>query len=136
VEIRECREEDWEQVWYLWQQCHLTPPPGCTSSRAVKCRTKPALSLIADSGGVIVGSAVGTWDGERGWVCSVVVDPRLRRMNVARHLLQELENKLREKGAEYVITLVPKENLEAQVLFEGAGFENLPNHIIMGKSLK
>jgi ribosomal protein S18 acetylase RimI-like enzyme len=57
-------------------------------------------------------------------------------MSVARHLLQELENKLREKGAEYVITLVPKENLEAQVLFEAAGFENLPNHIIMGKPLK
>jgi ribosomal protein S18 acetylase RimI-like enzyme len=47
-----------------------------------------------------------------------------------------LENKLREKGAEYIITLVPKENLEAQVLFEAAGFENLPNHIIMGKSLR
>ena len=136
VEIRECREGDWEQVWYLWQHCHLTPPPGCTSSRAVRCGTEPALSLIADSGGVIVGSAVGTWDGERAWICSVVVDPRIRRTSVARNLLQELENKLREKGAEYVITLVPKENLEAQVLFEAAGFEDLSNHIIMGKPLK
>jgi len=136
MEIRECREEDWEQVWRLWEVCRLTPPPGCTSGRALRCRTNTALSLIADSGGVIVGSAVGTWDGERGWVCSVVVDPRLRRMSVARHLLQELENKLREKGAEYVITLVLKENLEAQVLFEAAGFEDLSNHIIMGKPLK
>jgi ribosomal protein S18 acetylase RimI-like enzyme len=57
-------------------------------------------------------------------------------MNVARHLLQELENKLREKGAEYIITLVPRDNLEAQVLFDADGFENLPNYIIMGKPLK
>ena len=102
----------------------------------MRCGTEPALSLIADSGGVIVGSAVGTWDGERAWICSVVVDPRIRRTSVARNLLQELENKLREKGAEYVITLVLKENLEAQVLFEAAGFEDLSNHIIMGKPLK
>lgn len=136
MEIREFREEDWGQVWSLWQVCRLSLPPGCASGRTVRCCARPVLFLIADAGGAVVGTAVGTWDGERGWVCSVAVDPRFRRMGIARRLIQGLEDRLRQKGASYLLTLVPRENLEAQDLFEAAGFEHFPEHIIMGKPLR
>lgn len=133
--IRECREEDWEQVWHLWKLCRLTTPPGCISGRTARCCAAVALSLIADAGGIVVGSAVGTWDGERGWVCCVAVDPRLGRMGIAHRLLQELEDKFREKGATYLVTLVPKDNPETQSLFEASGFGQMADHIIMSKPL-
>ncbi len=133
--IRDYRETDRDQVWHLWEISGLTLPPGCRSSKSVACRTGAALFLVADTDNGVVGSATGTWDGERGWICSVAVAPPFRRAGLARNLVQELEKRLREKGASCVLTFVPRDNLFSQMLFEDCGFRPMGDHIVMGKTL-
>ncbi|MBI4333691.1 MAG: GNAT family N-acetyltransferase [Chloroflexi bacterium] len=134
--IRDYREQDWDQVWHLWELCHLPPPPGCSSAGSKPCLGGNSLCLVADTENGIIASATGTWDGERGWICCIAVEPRFRRGNTARRLIEEMESRLRKKGASCVLTFVPRDNSFAQMLFEDAGFGVLGDHIVMGKPLQ
>lgn len=136
MQVRQMTAQDWPQVHFLWEGTgHAFCAGHATRSQHHRWEQDPELFLVAETGGTVVGTAVAAWDGEAGWVCSVAVDPRFRRMGIARNLVGELEARLRHKGASLIFSMVPRDNAGAQDLFETEGFAVDETRVIMMKRL-
>ncbi|MFT4728642.1 MAG: ribosomal protein S18 acetylase RimI-like enzyme [Granulosicoccus sp.] len=107
--IRTFRPDDTAAVISLWQACELTRPwnnPELDIQR--KLSVNDDLFLVADDGGQIVGSIMGGYEGHRGWINYLAVDPSLQKQGLGRELMDAIESRLLDKGC-------PKINLQVRV---------------------
>src|SRR6476660_3670746 len=107
VEIRPCRIGDVEAVLALWRRADAVPRP---TDRPDALRRRLArdrdLFVLAWDGSRLVGSLMGGWDGWRGQMYRLAIDPDYRRLGLARRLVEAVETRLRELGAERITSLV------------------------------
>jgi ribosomal protein S18 acetylase RimI-like enzyme len=123
LSIRACRLEDIEGVLELWRQADATPGVTDTADdlgRAVA--DSPAHVLVAEVGGRIVGSIIGTFDGWRGNIYRLAVHADYRRRGVARALVAEVEERLTRQGAKRITALVEKDHPWAMPFWEAVGY--------------
>jgi len=84
--IRSFSADDTEALVELWRRCELLRPwndPHDDIER--KLATDPDLLLVAIEDGAVVGSAMVGYDGHRGWVNYLAVDPDSRRRGMGGH---------------------------------------------------
>lgn len=114
LSIRACRLEDRGAVLELWRQADATPGVTDTADDLRRAITdSPAHVLVAEVGGRIVGSIIGTFDGWRGNIYRLAVHPDHRRQGIARVLVAEVEKRLTGQGARRITALVEKDHLWA-----------------------
>ncbi len=98
--LREFTMADYEAVDRLWRGAGLwMRPSDAVEQVALKLTRDPDLFLVACAGEVVVGVAMGGWDGRRAYIYHLAVDPPWRRRGVADRLMDELEERFRAKGA-------------------------------------
>jgi ribosomal protein S18 acetylase RimI-like enzyme len=83
----------------------------------------PGLFLVVEAGGAIVGSAMGAWDGRRGWLYHVAVAAEHRRSGIGREMVARIEAGLRTTGCPRVNVIVGPENDVARAFWIDAGYE-------------
>ena len=138
VVLREFRfPEDYAKVIDLWEHAG----PGIHVRRsdekkeiAKKLQRDPDLFLVAESGGRIIGSVMGGFDGRRGLVYHLAVQEDLRNKGIGTALMNELETRLKEKGCLKAYLLVTRENNLAMEYYTAHGWENM-DLFIFGKDL-
>lgn len=79
--------------------------------------------LIAESGGIVIGTLIAAWDGWRGSFYRLAVHPDRRRLGVAKALLREGERRLRARGAVRLTAIVADDHLGAMGFWMAAGYE-------------
>jgi len=127
---------DFEAVASLWRSSGFETRPGDSRSELRrKLRRDPDLFLVAQEDSRIVGSVLGAWDGRRGWVYHLAVDPGHRRRHIAQKMLSELESRMKEKGVLKVNAMVYLWNDPSLSLFEGQGYNRQSDMVVMGKQL-
>src|SRR5690348_6156090 len=98
--IRPYQDSDEQAVIALWNE--VLPDPAPHNDPATSICTKLAverdLFFVADVGGAVAGTAMGGYDGHRGWIYSVAVKPRHRRQGIGSALIRRLEAALSERG--------------------------------------
>ena len=98
--LRPCRATDVEQVLELWRragaQPSVTDRPDALRRRLRRDRSLFVLAWDRDR---LVGSLIGGWDGWRGHLYRLAVDPACRRRGIARRLVRDVEARLRKLGA-------------------------------------
>lgn len=88
-----------------------------------KLARDPDLFLVAEAGGRIVGAVLGGFDGRRGMVYHLAVAHALRRQGIAGLLMDELEQRLRQKGCIRAYLLVTRDNHEAIRFYEAHSWQ-------------
>jgi ribosomal protein S18 acetylase RimI-like enzyme len=85
------------------------------------------LFLVACQGPRLVGTLIAGWDGWRGSMARLAVDPSYRRQRVAHRLVQAAEARLWKKGAKRIGALVFSDNMAGEQFWLAAGYAPEPN---------
>jgi ribosomal protein S18 acetylase RimI-like enzyme len=127
-----CFSQDFEAVRSLW----ATAGPGVHLGRSdtpeeiqKKLQRDPDLFLIAEVEGRIAGAVMGGYDGRRGMIYHLAVEPAYRLRGIGVALMDELERRLRQKGCLKCYLLVTHDNLGAQMFYEAHGWERMELYI-------
>jgi ribosomal protein S18 acetylase RimI-like enzyme len=137
VTIRPYRPEDEPAVVALWRRIFPDAPAHNVPELDIrrKMRVQPELFLLAVEGARLVGTAMGGYDGHRGWVYYLAVLPEHRRRGVGRALLRRLETELAARGCPKINLQVRSTNRPAADFYRCLGYE-LEDRISMGKRLE
>jgi ribosomal protein S18 acetylase RimI-like enzyme len=123
LSLRACRPEDIAALLELWQKADAIPSVTDTAEDLERAIAEgPAHVLVAEIGGRLAGSIIGTFDGWRGNIYRLAVHPDYRRRGVARALVAEIEEKLTRLGAKRVTALVEKTHQLAMGFWEAVGY--------------
>ena len=130
LSIRDARLADVEAVLQLWRQAGATPSVTDTADDLRRALAAgPANVLVADVDGRLVGSIIGAFDGWRGNIYRLAVDPGYRRRGIARALVAEVEQRLARHGAKRITALVEKAIPWATGFWPAVGY-GLDNRIV------
>ncbi len=119
----------------LWQKCDLTRPYNDPHKDiARKMKVDPDLFLVGLDGDNVVATAMGGYDGHRGWVNYLGVDPDYQRQGLGEQIMAAVEKALLARGCPKFNLLVRTENISAQKFYESIGFSR-DDCVEMGKRL-
>ena len=122
--IRPFRAADEEAVIALWRACDLVRPQNDPRKDiARKGRVNPEWFLVGeDAEGRIVGSVMVGYEGHRGWINYLAVEPSRQRTGRGRALMAEAERLLRAAGCPKINLQVRSRNAGVIAFYERIGF--------------
>jgi ribosomal protein S18 acetylase RimI-like enzyme len=123
VVFRDLRAADGDQLRKLWATCGFRALGDDDLSLARMARRNPGLLLVASEGTRVVASALGAWDGRRGWIYHVATAETHRRQGIASKLVGQVEAGLRDLGCPKVSVLVRDENEDARGFWRARGYD-------------
>ena len=135
MDIIEYKSEYESAVIELWEKCDLTRPwnnPGLDIER--KMKDKPELFLVGLINGKVVASVMGGYEGHRGWVYYLGVEPEQRKRGLAKRMMDAIEERLLEMGCPKINIQVRSGNTGALNFFGKIGY-NTEERISLGKRL-
>jgi ribosomal protein S18 acetylase RimI-like enzyme len=135
MKIRPYASGDESAVIALWQKCNLTRPqnnPKLDIER--KLKVNPELFLVGLVEGKVVATAMGGYDGHRGWVYYLGVDPACQKKGLGRQMMEAIEKKIRAMGCPKINLQIRTDNLGAVKFYEKIGYKT-DETVQMGKRL-
>ncbi len=136
MEIREYQESDEKEVIELWFKCNLMIP-GSNPKRDIerKLKVDHDLFLVGNVNGKIVASVMGGYEGHRGWINFLAVDPKYQRRAYGRLIMEAVEERIKEKGCPRINLQVRSSNKDVIELYQAIGY-TVDNVVGLGKRLK
>ncbi len=135
LEVRQFVEADRAAVITLWETCDLLRPwndPDRDIDR--KIAHDPDGFLIGESGGRIVAAAMAGYDGHRGWINYLAVDPEIGGSGIGRTMMEAAESHLLGLGCPKINIQVRGSNADAIAFYERIGFSR-DDVVNLGKRL-
>jgi ribosomal protein S18 acetylase RimI-like enzyme len=123
IEIRPFRPMEGDQVVSLWHRCDLVRPwndPHEDIRR--KLAVRPDLFLVAEEEGTILGTVMAGYEGHRGWINYLAVDPSRRREGLGLRLMGEAERRLADEGCPKINLQVRSSNVAVISFYERLGY--------------
>jgi len=122
IVVRALRRSDGPALRTMWESEGLLVVGDDDDGLATMARRNPGLLLVATVGDTIVGSALGGWDGRRGWIYHVAIAPGHRRRGIARRLVEQIEAGLRAVGCRKVNAIVMDHNQGGAAFWTTMGY--------------
>jgi ribosomal protein S18 acetylase RimI-like enzyme len=113
MEIAEYREKYGGEVIELWFKCKLVVTSN-NPRRDIerKVEVDRDLFLVGIINGKVVATVMGGYEGHRGWINYLAVDPEHRNNGYGRLIMREVEKRIRARGC-------PKINLQVRATNDG-----------------
>jgi ribosomal protein S18 acetylase RimI-like enzyme len=133
--IRVVQEKDFEFIVDLWRACGLEHPNNDSESMMRrKFGYQRDLFLVAEMDSTLVGTVMGGYEGRRGWINLLGVDPDYQRQGIATALMKAVEGKLAELDCPKVNLQIRTTNLQAIEFYQKIGYGQ-DEVVSMGKKL-
>lgn len=130
---------EYDQLISLWNRCGL---PCETSDRDSRERIEQQIYddyviilTLKDDAGKLIGVVIGTYDGRKGWINRLAIDPDYRGRRLAARLIEAVEEKLAELGAQVIGLLIEDENVPSMAAFKHCGYECWSDFVYFRKKL-
>jgi ribosomal protein S18 acetylase RimI-like enzyme len=123
MHIRPYLESDEASVIALWHACGLTRPwndPAKDIARKLTVQREGF--LVGEVDGTVIASVMAGYDGHRGWINYLAVDPALRHQGHARALLDEVERLLLAAGCPKINLQIRTGNTAVRAFYERLGY--------------
>lgn len=124
MKIRSFTTEDTEAVVNLWEQCSLTVPrndPRQDIQR--KMAVQPELFLVGLLAGKVISSVMGGYDGHRGWLYYLAVDPEYQGQGLGKQIVTEIERRIKQRGCPKINLMVRTSNKKVIAFYRSLGYE-------------
>lgn len=122
IAIREYRPGDGPSLRALWREAGFRLIGDDDEGLATFATRNPGSFLVADHDGRVVGSAMGGWDGRRGWIYHVTTAGDHRRLGLGSALAGRVESVLRSLGCRRCLVIVENDNHEAFAFWHAQGY--------------
>lgn len=123
MKIRRFKSADQAAVIGLWHRCGLVVPkndPG--RDIALKMDWQPELFFVGEDDGRITGTVMAGYEGHRGWINYLAVDPDAQRLGLGRGLMSAAEDALRALGCPKINLQVRSTNEEVIAFYRRLGY--------------
>lgn len=129
VVLREYRSADGSALRELWAANGMITAGDDDLGLRMFVQRNPGLLVVAVQGSLVVGSAMGAWDGRRGWIYHVATAATQRRTGLGRRLVREVEGRLKERGSRRVNVVIRDGNEAGDAFWDALGYESSPSRI-------
>jgi len=133
--IRSYLPKDKDTVIKLWRKCELIQDchiPEQDIER--KLKVNPELFLVGLVDDKVVATVMGGYEGHRGWVNYLAVEPSLQRRGLGRQIMETVENKLYEIGCPKINLQIRVGNQEVVLFYQNISYE-VEERVSMAKRL-
>lgn len=123
MQIRPFHPDDAAAVVTLWDRCGLTRPwndPHKDIAR--KLKVQPELFLVGTINDIVMASVMAGYDGHRGWLNYLGVDPVHQKRGYGRQLVTAAEALLRAMGCPKINLQVRSSNTDVIAFYEELGY--------------
>jgi ribosomal protein S18 acetylase RimI-like enzyme len=120
----------------LWQRCGLARPwndPAKDIRR--KLAEQPGLFGVMTDGAEVVGTVMAGYEGHRGWINYLAVDPSRQQQGLGRRLMDWSEARLRERGCPKINLQVRRSNEAVLAFYAALGYAD-DDVVSLGKRLE
>ena len=135
MQIREYKEKDEKAVIDLWFKCDLVVPwnnPKQDIER--KLKVNPELFLVGLVDEKVVASVMGGYEGHRGWINYLAVDPDCQNSGYGKVLMDEIETRITAIGCPKVQLQVRTSNKKVIDFYKSIGYRD-DNVVGLGKRI-
>lgn len=135
--IRPFEDADEAAVVALWQRAGLVRPwndPG-KDIRRKRAEQPELFGVMVDEGGGIVGTVMAGYEGHRGWINYLAVDPSQQKRGLGRQLMDWSETRLRERGCPKINLQVRQGNEAVLAFYAALGYAD-DKVVSLGKRLE
>jgi len=135
LSIRAYRPEDQDPLIELWRQCGLVVPwndPELDIAR--KLKVNPEWLLVGFLEERLVASVMAGYEGHRGWINYLAVDPDFQMRGIGRRMMEEAEALLRSAGCPKINLQVRTSNQKVIQFYRSIGYK-IDDVVSMGKRL-
>jgi ribosomal protein S18 acetylase RimI-like enzyme len=135
VRIRAFQEADADRVVKLWERCGLLRPwNDPRKDIARKLEVQRELFLVGEIDGRIVAVVMAGYEGHRGWVNYLAVEPEQQGKGLGRQMMAAVERGLAELGCPKVQLQIRRGNLDVVRFYRALGYAE-DEVISMGRRL-
>ncbi len=135
VNIRKYQDSDRQALIELWETVFLDDPPHNQPDRVIDLKlANDDMILVAESNHTLIGSCLAGYDGHRGWLNAVAVQPKFQRRGVGELLVIRAMGILKELGCIKVNLQIRPSNIEVIKFYQSLGFE-IEERVNMGRLL-
>ena len=136
MEVRKYDPADRDALLDLWRRVFPDDPPHNAPDSVLAAKLAvDDLVFVAVEDGQLVGACMAGYDGHRGWLYAVAVDPKRRLAGTGSRLVSRAISELREQGCIKVNIQVRTGNQEVVRFYRKHGFD-MEERISMGKLLE
>lgn len=120
MQIRTISIDDYSKLVSFWKKNYFVNEMDDVNRFKLFLDKNPDLSVLMEDGGKIIGTALGSFDGRRGYIQKVVTQKDFRKKGVGKQLVTEVIKRLKALGTLYI----PISCEESNVKFYGkCGFQ-------------
>lgn len=131
MKIEKFTIENYENIVQLWKKTDLTITSSDSREQVERMlKLNPEFFLISKIDEKVIGVVMGGFDGRRGYVHHLAIDPKYQKKGFGRLLIDELMKKFREKKIHKVHLFIEKRNKDVISFYQKLGWV-MRNDLVM-----
>jgi ribosomal protein S18 acetylase RimI-like enzyme len=130
INIRRLTIDDYDSIIRVWADAGLPFKPKGRDSREMISREMAHPDVVflgLFESDLMLGVCIANFDGRRGWINRLAIDPDHRGIGLAGRLIDESEKFLKSRGALVIAGLIEEMNTPSMACFEKAGYKYMRN---------